>query len=83
MRAGGPSGLTRRRGRASNRKYGEAFRGTVLALIRERYQDFGPTSATCSGNGRRFRADLPAWISRKPGFGRDHIPVNVSPPRRA
>jgi len=44
--AGGPSGLvSRKHGRASNRKRGEAFRGTVLALIRERYRDFGPTLA--------------------------------------
>src|SRR5271166_6441774 len=44
--AGGASGLaSRKRGRASNRKRGEAFRGTVLALIRERYRDFGPTLA--------------------------------------
>ena len=44
--ADGPSGLaSRKRGRASNRKRGEAFRRTVLALIRERYPDFGPTLA--------------------------------------
>ena len=44
--ASGASGLTsRKRGRASNRKHGEAFRRTVLSLVRERYPDFGPTFA--------------------------------------
>jgi hypothetical protein len=44
--ASGASGLTsRKRGRASNRKHGEAFRRTVLSLVGERYPDFGPTFA--------------------------------------
>jgi hypothetical protein len=44
--ASGASGLiSRKRGRASNRKRGETFRHTVLALIREHYPDFGPTLA--------------------------------------
>ncbi len=37
--------ISRKRGRASNRKRGETFRHTVLALIREHYPDFGPTLA--------------------------------------
>jgi hypothetical protein len=36
---------SRKRGRASNRKHGEAFRRTVLSLVGERYPDFGPTFA--------------------------------------
>jgi Helix-turn-helix domain len=44
--ASGASGLiSRKRGRASNRKRGETFRHTVVALIREHYPDFGPTLA--------------------------------------
>ena len=44
--ASGASGLTsRKRGHASNRKHGEAFRRTVLSLVGERYPDFGPTFA--------------------------------------
>jgi Helix-turn-helix domain/Transglycosylase SLT domain len=44
--ASGASGLTsQKRGRASNRKHGEAFRRTVLSLVGERYPDFGPTFA--------------------------------------
>ena len=44
--ADGPAGLaSRKRGRPSNRKYGETFRATVLSLVREHYPDFGPTLA--------------------------------------
>jgi hypothetical protein len=44
--AGGPSGLiSRKRGRPSNRKRGEIFQRSVLALVREHYPDFGPTLA--------------------------------------
>jgi hypothetical protein len=45
-RAEGPAGLiSQRRGRPSNRCKPEALRTKVLALIRERYWDFGPTLA--------------------------------------
>ena len=37
--------VSRKRGRASNRRHGETFRRTVLALVREHYPDFGPTLA--------------------------------------
>ena len=44
FRARGPEGLiSRKRGRPSNRARGAVFRGTVLAIVRERYADFGPT----------------------------------------
>jgi len=44
---GGPAALaSRQRGRPSNRRHGEIFRQTVLALVREHYRDFGPTLAT-------------------------------------
>jgi Winged helix-turn helix len=43
-RAEGATGLiSRRRGRRSNRRKPEALRQAALALIRERYWDFGPT----------------------------------------
>src|SRR5438045_2745535 len=46
FRAGGPDGLiSRKRGRSSNRALGAVFRETVLAIVRERYTDFGPTLA--------------------------------------
>jgi hypothetical protein len=43
-RAEGATGLiSKRRGRRSNRRKPEALRQAALALIRERYWDFGPT----------------------------------------
>jgi hypothetical protein len=45
-RADGPAGLiSKRRGRASNRRKPEELRTKVLAIIRGRYWDFGPTLA--------------------------------------
>jgi len=44
--AGGASGVaSRRRGRPSNRRLADATRERALALLRERYADFGPTFA--------------------------------------
>jgi hypothetical protein len=37
--------ISRKRGRSSNRALGAVFRETVLAIVRERYADFGPTLA--------------------------------------
>ena len=46
FRAGGLDGLiSHKRGRPSNRALGTVFRETVLAIVRERYADFGPTLA--------------------------------------
>ena len=46
FRACGPDGLiSRKRGGPSNRSLGAVFRETVLAIVRERYADFGPTLA--------------------------------------
>ena len=45
-RAEGPAGLvSKRRGRLSNRRQPAELRATALAIIRERYWDFGPTLA--------------------------------------
>jgi hypothetical protein len=45
-RSAGPPGLiSKRRGRPGNRRKPAALRSQVLALIRERYWDFGPTLA--------------------------------------
>jgi hypothetical protein len=42
----GPAALvSRRRGRPSNRSYPADVRATAIAIIRERYADFGPTLA--------------------------------------
>lgn len=46
LRAGGPEALVSwKRGRTSNRDLGDTFRDSVLDLVREHYQDFGPTLA--------------------------------------
>jgi len=47
MRAEGEGGLAHRlRGRASNRKLGEAMRERVVSLYQQKYQGFGPTLAS-------------------------------------
>ena len=46
FRERGAEGLVSvRRGRPSNRMHGAVFRETVLAIVRDRYADFGPTLA--------------------------------------
>src|SRR3984957_14548610 len=44
---GAPALISGKRGRPSNRRHGETFRRTVLALVRRHYPDFGPTLASC------------------------------------
>ena len=47
FRTDGIAGLaSKRRGRPSNRRHPEAFRSSVMAIVAERYADFGPTLAT-------------------------------------
>ncbi len=42
----GPQGLvSRKRGRPSNRKKPEAFKHQILSIVREKYEDFGPSFA--------------------------------------
>ena len=46
LRAGGAeSVVSQKRGKPSNRRYGNAFRNQVTALVRTHYADFGPTLA--------------------------------------
>ncbi len=46
LRAGGAEGVvSQKRGKPSNRRYGDAFRNQVTALVRTHYADFGPTLA--------------------------------------
>jgi transposase len=46
FRAHGPDALiSKRRGKPSNRAHGAVFRQTCVAIVRERYEDFGPTLA--------------------------------------
>lgn len=44
--ADGAAGLvSSKRGKPSNRRYSDAFRKRVIAVVREHYNDFGPTLA--------------------------------------
>ena len=46
LRTDGAAGVvSRKRGKPSNRRYDEAFRDRVIAIVREHYHDFGPTLA--------------------------------------
>lgn len=46
MRSGGPEALVSwKRGRPSNRRFDDAYRDRVIAIVREHYHDFGPTLA--------------------------------------
>lgn len=46
MRAGGPEALVWwKRGRPSNRRLDDVFRDRVISIVREHYDDFGPTLA--------------------------------------
>jgi transposase len=77
FRADGPDGLiSRKRGGPSNRALGSVFRETVLAIVRERYSDFGPTLAAeklSELHGvdlgvetlRQWMIDAGLWVRRK------------------
>ena len=58
--------VSRKRGRASNRRHGETFRQTVLTLVRQHYSDFGPTLAAeklAARHGLRSRVEtLRQWM---------------------
>ena len=85
-RTRGAEGLvSRRRGRPSNRRYSEPVRGSMLATIRERYADFGPTLAAeklAEVHGlrlgretvRRWMAAAGLWMPRKERRRRIHQP---------
>lgn len=86
FRAEGAAGLaSRRRGRPSNRRTPEAVRAQALALVRERYADFGPTLAAeklLALHGlkvgretlRGWMAAAGLWASRKAHLARVHQP---------
>jgi len=86
FRARGPDGLiSRKRGRPSNRALGAVFRETVLAIVRERYADFGPTLAAeklSEVHGldlgvetlRQWMICAGLWVRRKDRVKRIHQP---------
>jgi hypothetical protein len=85
--AGGPAGLvSAKRGLASNRELPVDLRARAMALVRERYADFGPTLACeklreCHGirlakeTVRRWMRDAGLWIPRK------QRPLTIHQPR--
>src|SRR3954469_11659235 len=85
-RTGGPAGLiSKRRGRPSNRRKPTELRTTALAIIRERYWDFGPTLAAeklselhgiALGREtlRRWMIADGLWVDRKQRLKRVHQP---------
>jgi transposase len=84
----GPAGLVSgRRGQPSNRELPIDLRARAMALVRERYVDFGPTLACeklreCHGvelakeTVRRWMRDAGLWIPRKQRPPKIHQPRN-------
>ena len=73
--ADGPAGLaSRKRGRPSNRKYGETFRATVLSLVREHYlglrTHIGGGETDCTSRSADRRRDAAAVDDGGPAMGR-------------
>ena len=86
--AAGPAGLvSARRGQPSNRELPVDVRARAMALVRERYTDFGPTLACeklreCHGvllakeTVRRWMREAGLWIPRKQRPPKLHQPRN-------
>jgi hypothetical protein len=86
FRAHGPDALiSKRRGKPSNRAHGAAFRQTCLAIVRERYEDFGPTLAAeklAEVHGlpigvetlRQWMIEAGIWVRRRDRIKRVHQP---------
>src|ERR1700740_2546299 len=86
FRAHGADGvISRKRGKPSNRALGSVFRETVLAIVRERYADFGPTLAAeklSELHGldlgvetlRQWMSGAGLWVRRKDRLKRVHQP---------
>src|SRR5712672_180903 len=86
FRAHGADGvISRKRGKPSNRALGSMFRETVLAIVGERYSDFGPTLAAeklSELHGldlgvetlRQWMIDAGLWVRRKDRVKRVHQP---------
>jgi hypothetical protein len=84
----GPSGLiSRRRGRPSNNQLAPGVAGRAIAIIRERYADFGPTLAAeklqeCHGvvlskeTVRALMVSAGLWMPRRQRAPKIHQPRN-------
>ena len=88
VRDSGPAGLiSKRRGRPSNRRLPPEYRELAMALVRERYADFGPTLAAeklteLHGFGisretlRHWMIEDGLWIDRRHRLPSVHQPRN-------
>jgi Winged helix-turn helix len=88
IRASGPAGLiSKRRGRPSNRRLPPEYRELAMALVRERYADFGPTLAAeklteLHGFGisretlRHWMIEDGLWVDRRHRLPPVHQPRN-------
>jgi transposase len=86
FRAEGAAGLaSRRRGRPSNRRLPASVREAALAVVRERYADFGPTLAAekleelhdvrlSRETLRQWMSEAGLWVPRKARRGPVHQP---------
>ena len=74
--AGADGLVSKKRGRASNRRHSEDFRNLVLDLVREHYVDFGPTLAAekllerhriavSKETLRQWMMEAGIWVSRR------------------
>jgi transposase len=77
--------ISKRRGKPSNRAHGAVFRRTCLAIVRERYEDFGPTLAAeklAEVHGlpvgvetlRQWMIEDGIWVRRRDRIARVHQP---------
>jgi len=77
--------VSKRRGKPSNRAHGQVFRQTCLAIVRERYEDFGPTLAAeklAEVHGlpvgvetlRQWMVQDGIWVRRRDRVARVHQP---------
>ena len=86
FRTYGPDALiSKRRGKPSNRAHGAVFRRTCLSIVRERYEDFGPTLAAeklLEVHGlpigvetlRQWMIEDGLWVRRRDRLKRVHQP---------
>ena len=83
---GASSLISQRRGRPSNHRLPQAVREVALALVRERYRDFGPTLATeklAAAYGSPSRGNPTPMDDRRGTLGdRHHRLASPHQPRR-
>ena len=86
LRSEGPSGLASgKRGRRSNRSYGDTFKSAIVSIVTEKYADFGPTLAAEKlgevhglhigvETMRQWMIEAGLWVRRRDRVKRIHQP---------